>query len=442
MDTTPRPRSSAPHRSGVLSSRRAFLRTLAASAVSAPVIARAEAAQAAVDRALVRGEGSRLPPAAALKEEYLLSPELIYLNHASIGTTPKAVVEAHSRYLELCESHPSLYVWGAVWREVAEEARSMAAALTGCEPDDLAITHNTTEGFSILAQGLPLGPGDEVLFSSLNHAGAAVAWDGLAERRGFTVRRFQFPLGDAPGMTAEDVIRIHAEAIRPDTRVLVLPHVDNMIGLRHPCRGIAQAAREAGVEWVLVDGAQSAGMIPLDFRAMGVDAYAMSCHKWIQSPKGLGLLYMSPSLRSHVPRMWFKTPGDRMDGSARLYEDYSTRAWPAVVSLTDALTFQAALGEDEKTRRYASMWARVKARVDGDPALAWRSPDRWDLGSLIMAVEVRGAAAPELGARLLNEVGGVVRAFGGELNTLRVSPNLMTTDEELERFLTAATAGV
>ena len=424
------------------SSRRAFLRTLAASAVSAPFMARAEAAQAAVDGAAARwaGRKSALPAAAVLKEEYLLSPDLIYLNHASIGTTPRAVVEAHSRYLELCETHPSLYVWGAVWREVTEEARSMASALVRCEPDDLAITHNTTEGFSILAQGLPLGPGDEVLFSSLNHAGAAVAWDGLAERGGFTVRRFDFPVGDAAGMTADDVVRIHTEAIRPSTRVLVLPHVDNMIGLRHPCREIAVAARQAGVQWVLVDGAQSAGMIPLDLGTMGVDAYAMSGHKWVQSPKGLGLLYIAPSLREVVPRMWFKTPGERMDGSARLYEDYSTRAWPAVVSLTDAFTFQAALGEEEKTRRYQAMWGRIRERVDGDPALAWKSPGDWELGSMIMAVEVVGASAPDLGARLLSEVGGVVRAFGGDLNTLRISPNLMTTDEEVDRFLRAAVA--
>ena len=68
-------------------------------------------------------------------------PDLIYLNHASIGTVPEPVHRAHVGYLELCESYPSLYVWGSVWREVTEETRRQVAAMLRCEPDDLAIHH-------------------------------------------------------------------------------------------------------------------------------------------------------------------------------------------------------------------------------------------------------------------------------------------------------------
>lgn len=418
-------------------SRRGFLRALAASAVAAPVLARAEAAQAALTAGLPAGPFQADRPAAvrALRDQYLLSPDLLYLNHASIGTTPKVVVDAHAGYLAVCESNPSLYVWGEVWREVTEDARRAAASLVRCAPDDLAITHNTTEGFSVLAHGLDLGPGDEVLFSSMNHAGAAVAWHGLAERRGFTVRVFDFPVADVAGLSSDDVVRLHAEAVRPETRVLVLPHVDNMVGLRHPVADIAAAARRAGVERILVDGAQSVGMIPLDVGALGVDAYAMSCHKWLQSPKGLGLLYVTRELRASMPRMWFKTPERGMDGTARMYEDYSTRAWPAVVALTDSVAFQNALGEEEKERRYRALWRRIRERVDAEETLSWASPRDWSLGSVIMAVGVRGRIAPELGQVLMDEEGVGLRAFGGGLNTLRVSPNLMTEDDRLDRFL-------
>jgi selenocysteine lyase/cysteine desulfurase len=309
-----------------------------------------------------------------------------------------------------------------------------------CEADDLAITHNTTEGFNVLAHGLPLSAGDEVLFSSINHAGAAVAWDTLAERRGFTVRRFPFPVERGAELTQEELVALHVQAVRPETRVLVIPHVDNMIGLRHPVREIAAAVRDRGVEYVFVDGAQSVGMIPVDIGSAGVDAYAMSPHKWVQSPKGLGLLYVSEALRSQLPRMWHKTAESRMDGTARDYEDYSTRAWPAVVALGDALAFQAALGAAEKDRRYRALWRRVRDRVDSEASLAWRSPVTWSLSSVIMAVEVVGRPAPELGPELLETEGAVVRSFGGGLNSLRVSPNLMTSEEELDRFLDALAA--
>lgn len=418
-------------------SRRGFLRTLAAGAAASPILVRAERLEASLSRTLEELAFDATSPEAVrrLRGQYLISPDLIYLNHASIGTVPTPVLEAHKGYLELCETHPSLYVWGSVWRDVTENTRSAAAALLGCSEDELAITHNTTEGFNILAHGLPLGGGDEVLFSSLNHAGASVPWEGLAIRSGFSVRSFDFPVTRAAELNVEQVVALHAEQIRPETRVLVIPHVDNMIGMTHPLREISDVARGRGVEFVVVDGAQSAGMVPVDLTAAGIDAYAMSPHKWIQSPKGIGLFYASRALQAVLPRMWFRTGGSTIDASARRYEDYSTRAWPSVVALGDALAFQASIGQDEKQRRYRALQAKVLDRADAEGGLSWKSPRDAALASVIMAVEVAGVSAPRLGQKLLEEEGAVVRAFGGDLNTLRISPNVMTTDEELDHFL-------
>ena len=103
-----------------------------------------------------------------LAKTYLLKEKSSYLNHASIGTVPKLIHQAHIKYLEICESNPSMYVWGNIWKEVTENTRQLASSLIHCNVDDLAITHNTTEGFNILAHGLKLSQNDEVLFSSLH----------------------------------------------------------------------------------------------------------------------------------------------------------------------------------------------------------------------------------------------------------------------------------
>lgn len=420
-------------------SRRGFLRALAAAGVAAPLLARAERLHASLPPRALRSpfRADDLASVQALREQYLLGDHVVYLNHASIGTVPIPVHRAHIGYMELCESHPSLYVWGDVWRRVLEDTRAAAAELLRCRPDDLAVTHNTTEGFNILAQGLPLGPGDEVLFSSLNHPGASVAWRGQAARRGFTVRTFPFPATRAAELGVDDVVALHAEQVRPETRVLVLPHVDNMVGMTHPLAEIARAVRDRGVELVLVDGAQSVGMIPVDLGAAGVDAYAASPHKWLQAPKGLGLFWASPELQRVLPRMWYRTPGDDIRSSARKYEDYSTRAWPAVVALGDALAFQASIGESEKRRRYAALRAHVRRRVEDEPGLRWVSPTDPALASVILAVEVPGEESSEVARRAMDERGAVVRAFGPPLNTLRISPNVATTEVELDGFLDA-----
>ena len=145
----------------------------------------------------------------------------------------------------------------------------MAAHLLRCDAGEITFTHNTTEAFNILAQGLPVGPGDEVVFSSLNHAGASQSWFHFAREKGFTVKRFQFPVLDVPNMSTADVLNVYDEQLGSSTRVLVLPHVDNIVGLRHPVRELANLARSRGVEFVAVDAAQTVGMLDVDVRELG-----------------------------------------------------------------------------------------------------------------------------------------------------------------------------
>jgi selenocysteine lyase/cysteine desulfurase len=370
-----------------------------------------------------------------LRAEYLLDPSILYVNHASIGTIPRSVVDAHVAALRLCETNPWLYMWGGAWEEPRELVRASLARLLGSPPESVAITHNTTEGFNVLASGLDLGPGDEVLFSELNHDGASICWDHEARRKGFTVRRMAFPVEEAAGMGPEDVARVHLEAIRPETRVLVFPHVDNRIGVRHPLRPISEGAHARGVEVVAVDGAQSAGMLPLDLEASGVDAFAGSPHKWIQSPKGLGVLYLRESLRASLDPFWVTWGQARWSDSARRYEDYGTRNLAAVVALGDALDVQEGLGAAAKLDRYRSVHARLRDAVDATPGLAWRSPREFEAGASLVAVEIEGARAPEVGARLLSEERVILRSFGERPNALRISPNVATTDAELDRLV-------
>ncbi len=375
---------------------------------------------------------------ARMREEYLLGPDVVYLNYASIGTIPRVVVEAHKAYLALCESNPWLYMWGGAWEEPREAVRAKAAAALGVPAADVSITHNTTEGFNLLAQGLPLGPGDEVLFSSLNHDGASVCFHHHAEARGYTVRQFDIPIESIPGLSAADVVQLHTDQIRPETRLIAFPHVDNIVGLRHPMAELAGAARESGVEFVAVDGAQAVGMLPIEAEASGVDFYAASPHKWVQSPKGLGLLYTRPEKRAELRAMWVTWGQTRWEGSARIYEDYGTRNLPALLALGDALDFQAAIGSASKESRYRHFFERLSERAATTPGIGWSSPERWEMGACLVALSIEGIPSTEFSARML-EHGFVFRPFRTQgLNSVRISPNLATTEGELAAFFETA----
>lgn len=367
-------------------------------------------------------------------DAYSLDPRITFLNHGSVGTMPRLVQEARARYLAECEANPWLTMWSGLWDEARERTRASAARLLGCAVDEVAINHSTTEGFNLLAAGLPLGDGDEVLYSSLNHDGASVCWTHRESERGVTVRTFEFPVERLAALTAEEVVALHAEHVTPRTRVLCFPHIDNHVGLRHPVAELVAMARAKGVEFVAVDGAQSVGMIPVDVAALGVDFYACSTHKWVQSAKGLGLLFvrreLQPKLRPHHVTWGQK----RWAGTARVFEDFGTRNLPEVLALRDAIEFQQQRGIAQGERRLRELRDHARARVDAEPRLTWDSPVDWSLSASLWAIGLRDRD-PERAADLLWTKHGIVaRGFGGAHGALRVSPNLANTPAELDRL--------
>jgi selenocysteine lyase/cysteine desulfurase len=258
----------------------------------------------------------------------------------------------------------------------------------------------------------------------------------MAAQRGYRVRQFDFPLSDVPGMSADEVVEIHTAQIREETRVLVFPHIDNIVGLRHPMSALNHAAKERGVEYVLVDGAQSAGMIPLQVEQSGVDAFSTSPHKWVQSPKGLGILYVRRHLLDELRPMWVTWGQERWRGTARVYEDYGTRALPEVLALGAALEFQQGLGADRKLARYRRMFGWMLEAVDATAGLVWRSPISWDMGASLVGIEVTGGRAGAISETLFRERRIVVRPFPDPgLNSLRVSPNLLNNRQEISRLM-------
>jgi len=372
-----------------------------------------------------------------LRSEYLLDREVTYLNHGSIGTIPRRVHEAHVRYLKVCESNPWLYMWGDAWREPMEEARKRAAWQLRCTADEVAFTHNTTETFNLLAHGLPLRAGDEVVFSSLNHATASGAWHHMAAQRGFAVKPFEFPVVEVPLLMAERVVEIYAAQITPRTRVLVFPHIDNTVGLRYPVAAMVRMAREKGVEFVAVDGAQAVSMIPVDVPATGADVYATSPHKWLQAPKGTGLLYVRKDVQEKLRPMWVSS-GRQQSITAQNYEDYNTRDIASVLALGDAIAFQAQVSPEAREARLRELWAVTRAEAE-KTGVAWRSPNDWELSSAVMAVDVPAGDSREVEKRLYHGHGVVTRGFRTlGLNSIRLSPNVFTREEEIAKYFELA----
>jgi len=373
---------------------------------------------------------------ANLRDEYLLDPEITYFNHGSIGTIPGVILEAHTGYLKLCESNPWFYMWGEPWAKELAETREKVAKFVGCSADELAFTHNTTEGFNLLASGLPLKAGDEVVFSSLNHAGAGQCWFHHAKEKGFSVKKFEFPIQEVPNLSKDDIVDIYAKNISEKTRVVVFPHIDNLVGIRYPVKEIAEMARKKGVQYVAVDGAQAVGMVNVNLQEMGVDFYAASPHKWLQAPKGTGLLYIRKELQSHLKPMWVTWGQERWKGSMRIFEDYGTRNLAAILTLGNAVDFQSKLNSKGAEQRRKALRETFYQTLKNNSKFTWRSPLDPDLATSLYTVELKETSSRALFKEMFEKHGYVFRPFESEnWNAIRLSLNVFNTFEEIDRFI-------
>src|SRR5437762_13255039 len=185
-------------------------------------------------------------------------------------------------------------IWGyGAWNEF----RDPLAQFVGCSRDEIALLRNATEANSYIANGLEMQPGDEVLISDQEHPGGEQPWNLRAKRYGIVVKKFTLPL---PPASASDVLNRVDAAITPRTRVLFISHITTTTGVVLPAKELSALARAKGI-LSAVDGAHVAGMMRLNLHELGCDMYTSSPHKWLQAPKGSGVLYVRDVGRD---RLW------------------------------------------------------------------------------------------------------------------------------------------
>ncbi len=139
--------------------------------------------------------------------------------------------------------------------------------------------------------------------------------------------------------------------------------------------------------------------------------------------------------------MWVTWGQRRWAGSGRMFEDYGTRNLPEVLAMGDALDFQGTLGTDDKVARYREIRASLRAWVDADPSLSWRSSESWELGASLIGIGFETPQANTVSVGMYEERGIVLRPFQTQgLNALRISPNTITSAAEIESLFAALDA--
>ena len=385
---------------------------------------------------------SRAPDRAALdnlpllsRHELGLEPDLVYLNTASAGPTPKRILARAIEAWQRLETEPVYMGYSRDPDSVvaaADRVRGKAAALIGCTADEILLSRGTTDGITTLANSIRLREGDRVLLTDQEHEGGEVAWQHRQWRDGIVVDRVSIPVGDYDTVA---IVARFAAAITPRTRVICLSHVLSPTGLRMPVAEIAAIARSRGI-LCIVDGAQAVGSIAVNVRTLGCDAYATSGHKWLMGPKGTGFVFISQAAATEIqPPQWFI---DRAFGS----NSAGLGPIPLVIGLGQVIDDIMLIGMARIEAHNLALRDLCYAALANISALRLVSPPPGALATPLVAAALPSNIDSRLMRIRMHDRHRVVIKMAEKrwFNGIRFSPHLFNGSPDIDRAMTALRA--
>jgi isopenicillin-N epimerase len=320
------------------------------------------------------------PSAEALRQEFLLDPDVVFLNHGSFGATPKPVFADYQRWQRELEWQPVEFL-GRRSDALLDDARAKLAAYLGCDRDCLVFVPNATTGVNVVARSLPVEPGDEAVGTDLEYGACERAWEWFLQQRGARYVRAPIPL---PLSSPDDIVEAIFAATTPRARAIYLSHITSGTALRLPIEEVARRARERGI-LTIVDGAHAVGQIPVDLQATGVDLYTGNFHKWLCAPKGSGFLYARPEhhewLESPIVSWGWVEESDRHLNNHPLVsrnQYQGTRDIAAFLATPSAIEFQQEREWDQVRERCHDLATEARRRIAALSDLPQLAPESTD----------------------------------------------------------------
>lgn len=363
---------------------------------------------------------------AKVRKQFMLEDGFAYLNTGTLGPTPRPVCEAMNEYWRLMAVNPNEK--SQIFQDNVEHIRSKTATFLGATPDEVAITRNTTEGNTILCQGLDLKPGDEILITAYEHPSNRETQRRHAKRYGLVVKEVQFPM---PPANPQVILDAFAAAITPRTRVM---HFANPLGGYGCFMPVKQLAEMAHAKRILcfVDGAHATGMIQFSLKEWGIDGFACNSHKWLCGAAGAGVLYVKSEIQERVwpvIGIWRDEPK-----GARKYDQLSRRPWPTVMAFEDIIDFHQAIGASRIEQRTRSLGSYLRRRAADIPKVKVYTPSDPTMSCGTTTLGIEGVPGARLKEYLRQKYDTYVPGGG---DRIRFSTHYFNTFEQVDRVLSA-----
>ena len=366
-----------------------------------------------------------------LRALFPVTGHAVYLNHAAVSPPPLPAIEAIQAQLRDVAEHGSINYRN--WVATKERARSLVANMIGARPEQIAFMRNTSDGLSTVANGLRWRPGDNLVTFRNEFPSNVYPWLRLRESQGVEVRMCEERDGR---IDVEEMIGL----IDGKTRILAISQVQYASGFRLDLERLARAAH-AHDALLVVDVIQAMGVVPTNVEAESIDVAAGAGHKWLLTPEGVGILYLSDRARDRIePTLvgWTSVP-DRDD-----YFNFAqgwnrgALAWETGTAPTALIHgFEASLKllTETGTERIASYLEQLTDylcnQLSGRDYQIVSSRRPGEKSQIVCVRHLRGLTPMALYAHLKQR--NIITAPRGD--RLRIAPHVYNTREEIDELV-------
>ena len=363
---------------------------------------------------------------------YHQNVKFINLESGYFSPSPESVKDYWVNFVNEINESPSYYM-RTRQTEMREKVRKKLADYAGVQTDELILTRNTTESMNIIIQGIKLEKGDEILRTNLEYPNIIQALDMRERRFGTKVRIVDVPIHPK---SQQEIVDMVIGAVNKKTKVILISHMVFLNGQVFPVKEVCAKAREMGLE-TIVDGAHSFSHVDMDVSEIGCDYYGSSLHKWLGAPLGNGLLYVK---KGNAERLW-PLYGDTAydDDNIMKLEHLGTRPCSDQNGIIPAVDFNLEIGKKEKSERLKFLQMRWASELKDNKNIILNTPLGEGQSYGIANVGVKNLHPSELADKLFDDHNIFTVPIDDDrgIRGVRVSPNLYSTVEDIDKFIEA-----
>jgi len=365
---------------------------------------------------------------AAIQNSFSVTRGIINLNNGGVSPSPRVVTEALVRYIWEQEDCTAYTMW-EILEPQSETIRTGLAELFGCDREEIAITRNASESLEILLDGMDFKPGDEILTTTQDYPRMLTTLRQREKRENLKLKLIQVPI---PPKNLSEITAAFEKGITDRTRLILISHMINITGQITPVKAVCDLARARGIE-TIVDGAHSFAQFDFKRENLGCDYFGTSLHKWLYAPKGTGMLYVK---RDKIDKIWPLMAAEaKQANDIRKFEEIGTHSAAPKLAIGEALVFHNAIGGKRKEARLRYLSRYWMNKLKELPKIRFNTSFDPNQSCAIANVHIDGTD-PKAVTKYLFDKHHIftVPIVHQEFQGIRITPNLYTTLQELDRF--------